>query len=122
VEILSDMIAKPIKSTVCDYLKGFKAQLVAQGGLCLARRKQNLDSLASLGLTIADFEGVILDLTEENYCEGPKLARENDRAGVWFITDLDNGQRVYLELMLDAYSAKCLSLHAAGRLRAVTKR
>jgi hypothetical protein len=116
------MIAKATKAKVCDYLKGFKAQLVTQSGLRLARRKQNLDSLALLGLTIADLEGVIFDLTEENYCEGPKPARENDCAGVWFITDLENGQRVYVELMLDAHSAKCLSLHAAGRLRAATKK
>jgi len=116
------MSANATKATVCDYLKGFKAQMVAQGGLHLAHRKRNLDSLALLGLTIADLESVVLDLTEENYSEGPKHARGVDLAGVWFITDFENGRRVYVELILDAHSAKCVSMHAAGRLRAANKK
>lgn len=116
------MIAKATTGTVCDYLKGFKARMVAQGGLRLARRKQCLDGLALLGLTIADLESAVLELTEESYSEGPKHARGIDSAGVWFMTSFENGRRAYVELMIDAHSAKCISLHPAGLSRAANKK
>jgi hypothetical protein len=116
------MITKALKVTICDYLKGFKARMVAQAGLHLAHRKQCLDSLALLGLTVADLESAVLELTEENYSEGPKHTRGIDCAGVWFMTDFENGRRAYVELMIDAHFAKCLSLHPAGRLRAANKK
>jgi hypothetical protein len=116
------MIAKATTGTICDYLKGFKARMVAQGGLRLARRKQCLDGLALLGLTIADLESAVLELTEENYSEGPKHARGIGSAGVWFMTSFENGRRAYVELMIDAHSAKCISLHPAGLSRAANKK
>lgn len=97
------------------FLKKFK-QLILDGQLYFVNRKAHQEALIELGLTNEGCKEVMLELTIENYCQGPN--QDHDRRGeVWvFGQDIEN-REVYIKLKIakvdDVEIAKCISFHRA---------
>lgn len=72
----------PECSLIEFYLRLVKAE-VACDRFVLARRRKNIEFLASLGMAIEDVKQILLDLQIENYHAGP-LPDESDHGNdVW---------------------------------------
>jgi len=96
---------------ITDFLKNFKK--TAQNKFELIPRKLNLDFISHLGITIRQAKNMIMQLTYENYYNGPEKDRDRQKGNIWeFGADIDN-EGVYIKLSDDLSSniAKCLSFH-----------
>ena len=79
-------------------------------------RPENIDSLARLGFTKKNCKEIILSLSVNNYCAGPK--KDKDRTGEIWEFGMEAGEKeIYIKLKLDKVKgqaiAKCLSFHEA---------
>jgi hypothetical protein len=107
----------PKKATIRDFLMEFKSIVVTGRGLDIVNRRENIDSLAKLGLTKKNLKEEVMTLSVENYCEGPEPNR--DRSGdVWIFGKQIAGKEIYVKLKIAQVGkfkiAKCLSFHAAN--------
>lgn len=99
-----------------NFLRDFKKN-AQDKGIDFIPRRENLQSLACLGLTIRTAKIEILSLSVENYSDGP--CADRDKPGdVWIFGTHINDREVYIKLKIaDTGSggkiAKCLSFHAA---------
>lgn len=101
---------------VSEFLKEFKQEVTAGGGLYVIQRVINTVALVSLGLTERNRKQEILCLSVQDYCSGPKV--DTDRPGeIWIFGRTIGGNEVYIKLKLaevnETKIAKCLSFHAA---------
>lgn len=85
-------------------------------GFDLVDRKENLNELASLGLTRDDCRQIVLSLSVEDYCKGPE--KDRDRPGhVWTFGYKLEGKDIYIKLKIikvdDDEIVKCISFHNA---------
>jgi hypothetical protein len=100
-----------------DFLLQFK-KIVAEGrGLDIVNRRENIETLAKLGLTMKNLREEILTLSIENYCEGPEPDR--DRPGhVWVFGKQIGSEEIYIKLKIAQVGkekiAKCISFHTAS--------
>jgi hypothetical protein len=108
------MGAKAFQTGVNEFLKRFKAKMVAEG-LHFVPRKQNLDGIATSGLTPDEAERIILDLTESNYSGGPERDHEGSPGEVWFFNAFEEGRSIYVELKLCDLFVACRSFQPAKR-------
>lgn len=104
-----------------DYVKKFLAQFkkaieANNGSLYVVSRQKNRDSLIILGLTEEIREEIILSLSLQDYCDGPK--RDPIWAGdVWEFGRVIEGEEVYIKLKLETICGNerptCISFHKA---------
>jgi hypothetical protein len=88
---------------------------VAAGGLTFVPREQNLDGIASLGLTIEAVEQIILDLTEADGSGGPEHDLMGGPGEVWLFNAFDGGRGLDIELKLGDSFAACRAFRPTGR-------
>lgn len=108
----------PIRQ-VDEFLERVREVILAQRKVDFTPRKENLDSLAKLGITVSAAKQEILGLTYRDYYRGPSVdhSREHVRGGmIWeFIRDMD-GRLVYIKLKLDNdRGCVCMSFHESDR-------
>lgn len=106
----------PIKVQVAIFLKEFKKVATEGGGLYIIDREKNRDALIMLGFTIHNRKEVLLSLSVNDYCAGPK--KDKDREGyIWEFGKNINGNEIYIKLKVaevgNAKIAKCISFHKA---------
>ena len=104
------------KGAIRQFLREFKQIATAGRGIDIVDRAKNTQSLAKLGLTKKNCKEVILNLSLENYRDGPK--QDKDRPGaIWEFGELIEGREVYIKLKIaqvdNVKLAKCLSFHVA---------
>jgi hypothetical protein len=109
------MGAKAFQAGVNEFLRRFKAKAVAEG-LHFVPRKQNLDGIATAGLTMDEAERIILDLTEANYSGGPEREHEGGPGEIWFFNTFEEGRNIYVELKLCELFVACRSFRLAKHL------
>jgi len=85
-------------------------------GLDVVNRRENIDTLARMGLTKRNLKEEIMTLSVENYCQGPEPDR--DKPGViWVFGKQIGAEEIYIKLKLAQVGsekiAKCISFHAA---------
>jgi hypothetical protein len=85
-------------------------------GLDIVNRRENIDTLARMGLTKRNLKEEIMTLSVENYCQGPEPDR--DRHGViWVFGKQIGAEEIYIKLKVALVGkekiAKCISFHAA---------
>lgn len=102
---------------VREFLKEFKKIASQDRGLDVVPRRENINSLAELGLTKKNRTEEIMNLSVTDYCEGPLPDR--DRPGeIWIFGKRIGGKEVYIKLKIAKAGkekmAKCLSFHSAG--------
>lgn len=104
-------MAKPEEITV--FLKKFKPLIVKE--LILVKRKENLATISSLGLTVPDVKGILSQLTYKDYVKGPEGDKDGSGNMVWEFGIHIKGEDIYIKLS-DDFSfdrAKCISFHIA---------
>jgi hypothetical protein len=72
---------------------------VAEQGWVLVPRPQNKECILQLGFRYQDIKDTLLDLSLDNYCEGP--FRDRDIPGdLWVFGKVLDGQTVYIKIKL----------------------
>jgi len=104
------------RNAIRRFLREFKQIATAGRGIDIVNRKKNIQSLARLGLTKKNCREVILNLSVDDYCDGPKPNK--DQPGkIWEFGQLIEGNEVYIKLKIAQVGkvklAKCLSFHVA---------
>lgn len=104
------------KEGIRRFLREFKEIATGRRGIDIVDRRKNMQALAKLGLTKKNCREEILNLSVEDYCDGPKP--DKDRPGeVWEFGKLIEGKELYIKLKIaqvkDVKLAKCLSFHVA---------
>jgi hypothetical protein len=105
------------QTEIRDFLVEFKGIMVKGRGLDIVNRRENIDTLARMGLTKKNLIEEIMTLSVENYCQGPE--RDKDRPGdIWVFGKQIEAEEIYIKLKIaqvgKAKIAKCLSFHAAN--------
>jgi len=101
---------------VRDFLLEFKQVATSDSGIDIVPRAETRPTLARLGLTKANLEEILLELSVTDYCQGPKPDR--DRPGnLWIFGREIEGHEVYIKLKVaqvgNRHIAKCISFHIA---------
>jgi len=101
---------------VRDFLLDFKQTATENSGIDIVPRAETRPTLARLGLTNANLEEILLELSVTDYCKGPE--QDRDRPGeLWFFGREIEGNDVYIKLKVaqvgDRRIAKCISFHIA---------
>jgi len=105
------------KGSIRGFLKEFKKIAVTGRGLDIIPRRHTMEALAELGMTKKNLKEEILNLSVEDYCEGPEP--DKDRGGdVWVFGKQIGGREIYIKLKIAQVGAekiaKCLSFHPAS--------
>lgn len=98
------------KDQVNEFLENFKSE-VKKSGFKFVRRKKNFDYLTMLGLFIHETESLVVNLTENEYVEGPAPDDDGTEGQVWKFCAEVEGYRTYIKLKLDSKGATCISFH-----------
>lgn len=105
------------RDEINDFLKRFKAKVDEQGQLPMIPRRENLNTLAMLGISRSEVKTTVLAFTETEYRLGPGADHDGTPGEIWeFETDY-NGRDIYVKLKLDEATAKCLSFHPAAKYK-----
>ena len=105
------------QTDIRDFLVEFKGIMAKGRGLDIVNRRENIDTLAKMGLTMKNLIEEIMTLSVENYCQGPEPDR--DRPGdIWVFGKKLGAEEIYIKLKIAQVGkekiAKCLSFHAAN--------
>jgi hypothetical protein len=95
------------------FLEQIKREITKPNRFVFVKRRENMDCLANLGLSIKAAENEIMSLTYQDYDRGPLPDHDQTRPGsVWeFIKNVD-GIEVYIKLKMDPNrGCVCLSFH-----------
>ena len=106
----------PIEVQVIVFFKEFKSIVTNEGRLYVINREKNTKALINLRLTRKIRERIILNISKENYCSGPKPDK-NQPGVIWEFGRVVNGKDIYIKLKIAAVVnekiAKCISFHEA---------
>lgn len=98
-----------------EFLERVRDEIITRRRFDFIPRKENLDGLAGLGITVRAAKQEIPGLTYRDYYRGPSAdhSQEHVRGGmIWeFVKDID-GKQVYVKLKLDNdRGCVCVSFH-----------
>lgn len=84
---------------------------ISNNNFRFADRKETLDGIAQLGITIEQAVEEVNTLTYQDYYRGPSKDHNRDGRDVWeFVKDLDE-EKAYIKLKIDSSGCLCLSFH-----------
>lgn len=110
------------KQAIRDFLIEVKQTITKPSGnyqsWFLAKRKENIDCIAELGLTFKDVRDIVLGLSVVDYCEGP--VQDRDVPGdLWVFGKVVSNTEVYIKLKLVTVSVlkvvRIISFHTANK-------
>lgn len=103
----------PTSTEIIAFLRNFKRW--AQRNFIFIHRKKNLDAISQLGIKIKQAKAIIMQLTYENYHQGPEKDRDRNVGNIWEFGAKVDSQEVYIKLSDDFSQniAKCISFHKA---------
>ena len=105
------------QAEIRDFLVEFKGIMAKGRGLDIVNRRENIDTLAKMGLTKKNLIEEIMTLSVENYCQGPEPDRHRPGA-IWVFGKQIGAEEIYVKLKIAQVGkekiAKCLSFHAAN--------
>lgn len=98
----------------------FAKRFVSKNGVLIARRKQNLDYMASAGMTISDLENLILGLEAANCVKGPEADYDPERAKHWHVAVFNpvfQEKELYLKISIriDQERCNCISVKLSDK-------
>ncbi len=96
---------------VALFLTLMKAAAASQ--FVLTRRKKNLDTLALLGLSLADAKERVLGLVPEDYVGGPLPDDKRPEDEVWVFGLRVEGREIYMKVCVitEPLLCTCISFH-----------
>ncbi|HZW76972.1 MAG TPA: hypothetical protein VFF21_01555 [Flavobacteriaceae bacterium] len=100
------------KSEVQLFLTVFKQKMKVWDVLFLNRDK-NIETLAALEITAKFREHVLLDLSYEDYCQGPLQEAFYGSSEMWVFGKIIRNKEVYIKITLgkEGTSVICISFH-----------
>jgi len=106
------------KALVQRFLIDYKA--ATNQSFTLIPRKENMDTLQELELTVQDCRNEILELSIGDYHKGPEDDKDKAKGGtVWFFGKSIKGREIYIKIKLiqteNLKHAVCLSFHFAEK-------
>ena len=106
------------QANIRNFLFEFKRIATEGRGIDFVPRRENLETLAELGLTVRNARDEITGLSVSDYCEGP--IPDKDKPGnVWVFGKEIGGKEVYIKIRIasteDKKIAKCISFHSSRR-------
>jgi len=109
------------RENVRNFLQSVKetiANPVADQGWVLVPRLENKECILQLGFKYQDIRETLLDLSVEDYCEGP--CRDRDQPGeLWVFGKVIESKTVYIKMKLAFFGqlriVRVLSFHFAER-------
>jgi hypothetical protein len=112
---LDKLLDQEKEAEASRFLNEFKA-IAKKRGVYFVPRQEFISVLTSLGITRSICQDELLNLSVEDYCQGPEDDR--DRPGqVWIFGRRFEGTELYIKLKLAKVGketiAKCLSFHPA---------
>jgi hypothetical protein len=107
------------RENVRDFLQSVKetiANPIADQGWVLVPRPENKECILQLGFKYQDIKETLLDLSVEDYCEGP--SRDRDQPGeLWIFGKVIENKTVYIKIKLASFGllkiVRILSFHFA---------
>lgn len=114
-------MGRPNRDEVVSFLRQFKrAALGPPERLEIWSAIKNVDGMLQLGINAVMRNDFLIQLTPEDYCEGPKDDDDSSRGGeVWIFGMTIGDQEVYIKLKVVGEepfdTAICLSFHPAER-------
>ena len=107
------------REKVRDFLQSIKetiANPVADQGWVLVPRPENKECILQLGFKYRDISETLLDLSVEDYCEGP--CRDRDQPGdLWVFGKVMENKAVYIKMKLASFGplriVRIISFHFA---------
>ena len=107
------------REKVRDFLQSIKetiANPVADQGWVLVPRPENKECILQLGFKYQDISETLLDLSVEDYCEGP--CRDRDQPGdLWVFGKVIENKAVYIKIKLASFGplriVRVISFHFA---------
>ena len=107
------------REKVRDFLQAVKetiANPVADQGWVLVPRPENMECILQLGFKYQDISETLLDLSVEDYCEGP--CRDRDQPGdLWVFGKVMENKAVYIKIKLASFGplriVRIISFHFA---------
>ncbi|MEQ8192006.1 MAG: hypothetical protein ABRQ39_28835 [Candidatus Eremiobacterota bacterium] len=102
---------------VNEFLAEFK-EIILSGNFYLIPREKNIEGLINLGINRQQAKKEILDLTYENYYQGPVIDEYvNYKGDLWIFGKDINNIQTYIKLKIEIKAgkkiAKCISFHPA---------
>ena len=105
------------REQINDFLKRFKAKVDEQGHLPMVPRRENLATLAMLGISRLDVKTTVLAFTDTEYRLGPSADHDQSDGEIWEFEIDYTGRDIYVKLKLDDEQAKCLSFHPSAKYK-----
>ncbi len=104
------------QAEIRGFLIEFKGIMSKGRGLDIVNRRENIDTLARIGLTKKNLIEEIMTVSVENYCQGPDP--DKDRPGhIWVFGKQIGSEEIYIKLKIAQVGkekiAKCISFHTA---------
>jgi len=107
------------REKVRDFLQSIKetiANPVADQGWVLVPRPENKECILQLGFKYQDISETLLDLSVEDYCEGP--CQDRDQPGdLWVFGKVIENKAVYIKIKLASFGplriVRVISFHFA---------
>ena len=100
-----------------DFLVKFKQAATSGSGVDLVPRIETRTTLAQLGLTKANLEALLLNLSVVDYCNGPEPDYDRPGEVVWMFGTRIQGKEICIKLKVGQVGkqkiAKCISFHIA---------
>jgi len=99
---------------ITDFLKKFKQVLSIE--IVFIHRRDNVATIAYLGITIAYVKTILSQLTYKDYICGPQIDKDRSGSMIWEFGVNIQGEDIYIKLS-DDFSfdkAKCISFHIAA--------
>jgi len=87
------------QAEIRDFLVEFKGIMAKGRGLNIVNRRENIDTLAKMGLTKKNLIEEIMTLSVENYCQGPEPDRDRPGA-IWVFGKQIGAEEIYVKLKI----------------------
>jgi hypothetical protein len=92
---------------------------VSHGFIDFVPRRENMEGLTQLGLTLSLARKTLRELKVENYVSGPEVDRDRGTKDIWVFGIQVGEYQVYIKIKIfkweHEYRAKCLSFHPAEK-------
>jgi hypothetical protein len=102
---------------VQSFLKDFKVKLGIWGVLFRDERGKNLQTLLDLEISTQFRKQVLIELSVEDFCEGPINDILYGEASMWIFGKTIKKREVYIKITMGRHGSKviCISFHVAER-------
>ena len=100
--------------SVQEFLEAFRTKS-SVFGIIFTSREKNTQTLLDLELTVEQLKGKLLELTVQDYSQGPTEDQQFNGASLWVFGKQIKGKEIYIKITLGHFGdcTVCISFHEA---------